>query len=170
MAVLKRVWAIGLVMVLVALLVGPATAVEPRATTYSITLAPGAFYPTNDDLSYDNAGFELAVKHPSASGSFMAPILLPERDVKIRKIVLYAYDNGSADVCLSLYRVTPADAGDDMMARACSSGTGAGIQPFSGTATIRPLLSRHGAYLYLYLPGLYSSGYGFYGAKVFYSY
>ena len=170
MTVLKRVWAIGLVLILVALLVGPATAVEPKATTYSITLAPGAFYPTNDDLSYDNAGFELAVKNPSGSGSFMAPLFLEERDVKIRKIVLYAYDNGGGEVCLSLYRTTPADAGDDMMAQACSTGASNGIRNFSGSATIRSLTGRYGVYLYLYLPGLYTSGYGFYGAKVFYSY
>ncbi len=118
-----------------------------------------------------DVGFELAVKGPSANGTFIAPLILETREVRIRKLVLYTYDNGGADVCVTLYRTTPRDGGDAEMGHVCSEGATTGVRTFDENAMdIRWLTGRHGNYLELYIPGLYSSGYGFYGVQIFYTY
>jgi hypothetical protein len=182
----KRMWisllATGLVAALVAVLAGPfdggaqaGAADEPRATVRgSVTLAPGAFIVADDDTSFDNVGDELAVKGPSANGTFIAPVFFEDDKVRISSIILYAYDNGPLSVCLGMYRTTPADGNGDIsdeIGSVCSTGTTTGIRSFHVTSwNVRRVGGSQGPYLELFLPGLYSQGYGFYGAKIVYTY
>jgi hypothetical protein len=140
----------------------------------SLTLAPGAFVVPDDDTSFANAGAELAIKGPSTYGTFTTPLFFHAERVRISKVILYAYDNGPGAVCLGLYRTTPAN-GDtdpsDQMGSVCSTGSSNGIRMFEVSMwNFRRVGGSHGPYLYLSLPGLYTDGYGFYGAKVVYTY
>jgi hypothetical protein len=169
----RRLWIPLLVTLLVAVLVGPSmvAAVEPRATiTRVVTIPPGSFHVTDDDTSWDNAGFELSVKGPSTQGWFTAPLFFEAEDVTIKQMTLYAYDNGAGTVCLTMYRVTPSTADEEQMGQACSSGATTGIRTFNATWDRRSIRGAFGPYLWLTLPGVYTSGYGFYGVKITYTY
>lgn len=175
--------AAALLTLLVGVLAGASGAGEPAGTsgwprvtvTRTMVLAPGAFIVTDDDTSYDNAGDELAVKGPSFYGNFTAPLFFEDSDVRISSMTLYAYDNNAADdVCLSLYRTTPTDGNtetEDLMGLVHSDGAASGIRAFNVPVwNFRKVLGGHGPYLWLYLPGVYTSGYGFYGVRIVYTY
>lgn len=178
--VMRRLWAPGLVALLavallMAILVGsssePVGAVEPRATTRTITIPGGAFVPTNDDLGYQNDGDQMVVVGPSVNGEFIAPLFFDAQEVKIKKMILYAYDNGSGSVCASIYRTLPGTGTDQQMGQVCSTGDTSGVRSFvQRTFSIRNIKGGHGPYVYLYLPGTYSSGYSFYALRIVYSY
>lgn len=176
------VLAVGLVLLPAAAIAGAAATAndagavpETRATIRrTVTIPPGAFIVTDDDTSFDNAGDELAVKGPSTHGTFTAPLFVENAPVRIRNMTLYAYDNGAGSVCLSMYRITPANGDsdtEDRMGEVCSTGAANGIREFTVPSwEVRPIQGQHGPYLYLYLPGVYTAGYGFYGAKITYVY
>ena len=135
MTALKRVWVAALVALMVAVLVGPAggvvTAVESRTTVRTITIPGAAFVPTNDDLGFQIDGYQVVVVGPSTNGEFTAQLTFEAPVVRIKKLVLYAYDNGGDAVCVDLYRSTPGDGYRDEMGQVCSTGDTNGVRSFA---------------------------------------
>ena len=184
MSTTRRWWvpllAAGLVTLLLAVFVGPPGAgdeakavVEPRATTRTITIPGGAFIPTNDDLGWQNDGYQVVVVGPSTSGSFTAPLFFEAPEVTIKRMTLFAYDNGGGAVCVGLYRTKPGIGDDQEMGEVCSTGDTNGVRSFTARAadlSYLRLTGLHGPYLGLYVPGTYSNGYSFYGVRITYSY
>ena len=175
MTALRRLWVPVLAALLVAALVGPTgvTAAEPRATTGTITVPGAAFGPREDDNGFINDGYQVVVVGPSTDGEFVAPLFFETNEVVIRKITLYAYDNGSGSVCVTMNRSTPASGSDEEMGEVCSTGAATGIRSFvlSGADMAnKRITAAYGPYLHLWLPGTYSSGYSFYAVKIVYSY
>jgi hypothetical protein len=169
--VFKRVLVAILGVLLVAVLVGPSGAAEPRTTvTRTITVPAGAFSPNIDDWNFTNSMFELYTL--TGTGTFNAPIYFEAAAVTIKKITLYAYDNRSADdVCVGMVRTTPAAAFIEEVGRVCSSGAST-MKPrvFStGSFEHRAIASGYGPVLWVFLPGP-MDGYRFYGVKITYSY
>jgi len=164
-----------LVAVLVALLVGPAvvTAAEPRAVSRTVTVPAAAFAPGDDDTGFINDGYQVVVVGPSTNGEFVAPLFLEAEAVTIRRMTLYAYDNGADDICLTLYRLNPATVDDQVMGEVCSTGAASGVRTFvlPGTGFTRRIVNGgYGPYLHLWVPGTYGDGYSFYAVKIVYSY
>jgi hypothetical protein len=149
---------------------GATAAVEPRSINRSKTISANAFTPITDDLSYENIGYQMVVEGPSTYGEFWAPIFFEAPEVRIRKIVLYAYDNGGQSVCVTLHRTVPKYGNEDDMATVCSTGASNGIRGFV-EKTIDPKWAKeaHSPYLELYLPDIYSQGYAFYGLQIYYT-
>ena len=176
----RRLWMPMLVAVLVGLLgavilIGPlgahgdAAAVQPRATvTRTVTLPAAAFSPRDNDTDYYNNSAVLYTH--SGQGDFIAPLFFEAPEVRIKKIVLYAYDGGVSDVCVKLLRYPP-DMGDgDLMGQVCSSGSAYGARPFTQTSlTYRRITGAYGPALWLSLPGDHAD-YVFYSVRIVYSY
>ena len=113
----------------------------------------------------------MVVVGPSVTGEFVAPLFFEAGRVQIKKMVLYAYDSGPGSVCVSIYRTTPATGGDQEMGQVCSTGGTNGVRTFPKTSfSIRTVKGAVGPYVYLYLPGTYSSGYSFYALRIIYTY
>jgi len=170
--VLVALLAVALLMAILAIPSGePVGAAEPREVTRTVTIPGGAFVPTNDDTGYQNDGEQMVVVGPSSNGEFMAPLFFEAQEVRIKKMFLYAYDNGSGSVCASIYRTTPATGGDQEMGQVCSTGDTNGVRSFvQKTFSIRWVKGGFGPYVYLYLPGTYSNGYSFYALRIVYTY
>ena len=163
---------------LVVLLLGPlagdgsALAVaESRATvTRTITIPAGAFVPTEDGRDYLNMGSFLALQS-GGSGLFVAALSFESPQVTIRKITLFALDNGAGSVVLSLERSVPVAGGRQVSGFVGSMGAENGVRSFTQSdLDYRRVTGAYGPYLLLALPGSHSAGYVFYGAKVTYSY
>jgi len=143
--------------------------VEPRVTvTRTITIPAEAFKPTSDDLDFTDLFGQLTLN--SGSGSFVAPLFFEAPEVTIRKITLFPWDNGGSDISLLLYRGIPA--GPDYLL--------GGVQS-SGGQCLAANLHREGLHLpedhrrprplpVALLPGTSSDSYGFYGARITYTY
>jgi hypothetical protein len=173
MTAVKRLWVPVLVALLVAVLVSPAgvTAAEPRTTVRTVTIPAAAFTPVDDDVGYENLGYQMTVVGPSVAESFIAPLYFEAPVVRIKKIVLFAYDNGGGNVCVYLSRSTPNDGYRQDLGEVCSTGASTGVRTFAQqTFSSRRITSYHGPYLELYIPGVYSSGYQFYAVRIVYSY
>jgi len=176
MTAVKRLWIPVLVALLVAVLVGAVgvTAAEPRATSRTVTIPAAAFTPQDDDLAgvgYENLGYQMTVVGPAASGYFIAPLFFEAPEVKIKKMVLFAYDNGGGSVCVELSRSTPASGNRQDMGEVCSTGAATGVRSFTEkTISPRNVAGWHGPYLELYIPGVYSNGYQFYAVRITYTY
>lgn len=178
--VLRRRWAPVLgallaVALLMAVVIGPSGdsvgAAEGVTITRTITIPGGAFVPTNDDLGYQNDGDQMVVVGPSVNGEFIAPLFFEAQEVRIKKMVLFAYDNGPGSVCASIYRTTPANGSDQEMGQVCSTGDTNGVRTFpTSSFSIRWMKGGYGPYVYLYLPGTYSNGYSFYALRIIYTY
>jgi hypothetical protein len=169
----RRLWVPVLAALLVATLVGPAggavTAAEPRATVGTITIPAGAFIPTRDDWDFSNAGDALWLDS-GTTAAFTAPLFFPVPEVTIRKITLYAYDNGGGDICVGIYRTTPATGGEQAMSTACSVGASDSVRAFTATTFAhRRITGAYGPYLYLPLTPAYAQ-YRVYGVKITYTY
>jgi len=170
---MRRLWVPVLAALLVAALVGPAggvvTAAEPRLITRTITIPAGAFSAASDNSDFINYGSELETE--SGGGNFVAPLFFEAPKVTIKKITLYAYDNGGSDVCLILYRTTPTSGGQQIMGEACSTGASTTLPGEFTMTTLNPRLitGGYGPYLMLNLPGP-SASYAFYGVKITYTY
>jgi hypothetical protein len=178
----RRLWVPLLAAVLVAALWAVTTAgplgageaaqavVEPRATvTRTITLPAAAFDPTSDNWDFDNLGYRLYSNLWGAN--FATPLFFEAPVVTIRRITLYALDNGGEDMCVYLRRSTPAVGGEDDMGQVCSSGASIGVRAFAQTTfTHRRITGAYGPYLWLYLPDTEAAGYEFYAVKIVYGY
>jgi len=145
-------------------------AVEPRTTvTRTITLPAAAFDPTSDNWDFDNLGYNLYSN--LWGGNFATALFFEAPVVTIRRITLYALDNGGEDMCVYLRRSTPAAGGEDDMGQICSSGASIGVRAFTQTTfTHRRITGAYGPYLWLYLPDTAAAGYEFYAVKIVYGY
>ena len=176
MSTIRRFWLPVLVAALVGalgavLVIGPLgergeaqAVVEPRVTIRTITLPAAAFNPTSDNWDFDNLGYNL---HSNLwGGNFATPLFFEAPEVTIRRITLYALDNGGEDMCVYLRRSTPAVGGEDDMGQVCSSGAGTAVRAFIQTTFAhRRITGAYGPYLWLYLPNTEAAGYEFYGVK-----
>jgi hypothetical protein len=107
-------------------------AVEPGTTvTRTITVPAAAFDPTSHNWDFDNLGYNLYSN--LWGGSFATALFFEAQVVTIRRITLYALDNGGEDMCLYLRRSTPAAGGGDDMGQVCSSEASIGVRAFSQT-------------------------------------
>lgn len=163
----RRLWVPALAGLLVAVLLGPAgaTAVEPRTVTASIMIPAAAFMPTRDDSGYFNAGSYLT---GGADGTFLAPLSFPVPVVNIKRITLYAWDNGLGSVCAQLHRSRPAAGTKDYAGFVCTVDSTTDPQTVYTTA-INPSqvnTAFHGPYLAVTFFGPVK----LYGVKVNYSY
>ena len=166
----RKLWIPVLAALLVMALVGPGMvgAVEPRAT-HTITIPAGAFIPHVDGIDYTNQGYGLWTM--TDSGTFTAPVPLPEGVVTVTKMTLFVEDNGGDDVSATLYRTTPGTGGEDNMGMVQSSGASSDPRYFS-TTTFGPAQINnmwYGPYLWVYLPGSSTDGYRFYGVRITYT-
>jgi hypothetical protein len=172
----RRLWIPVLVGLLVAGMLGvggggAVEAAEPRLTTRTITVPAAAFNPVNNTTNFGTNGDELWTF--TGGGNFTAPLFFEAPAVTIRKITLFAWDNGSGgDICVGLYRTTPASADEQEMGLVCSAGASTTDPAVftQKTLTIRKITGGYGPYLFLWLPGSLSSGYQFYGVRITYSY
>lgn len=181
MSTIRRLWMPVLVAALVGalgavVLIGPLGAgeqaqavVEPRTTvTRTITIPAAAFSPMDDNTDFFNNSASLITV--SGSGEFIAPIFFEAPEVIIRKLTLFAYDGGGADVCVKLLRIPPLTADGELMGEACSTGAAFGVRSFTQTSlSPRRITGGYGPALWLSLPGN-SSGWAFYGVRIIYSY
>ncbi len=169
----RRLWVPLLAAILIAALVGPAGgaagAAEPRLTTRTITIPAGAFSAASDNIDFVNYGSELSTE--SGGGNFVAPLFFEAPQVTVKKITLYAYDNGGSDICLILYRTTPASGGQQIMGAACSTGASTTLPREFTMTTLNPKLitGGYGPYVMLSLPGP-NAGYAFFAVKITYTY
>jgi hypothetical protein len=140
---------------------------EPRATNQAMTIAPAAFRPADQDTAFTN-NFGILYSNETGTSAFGAPLFFDAPEVKIRKIVLYASDNGPADICLQLRRLVAKDAQIDEMAEVCSTGESAGNRKFV-VKDVSPkwIKEAHGAYFQIFMPQ--SNDYVLYGAQIFYT-
>jgi len=171
MTALRRLW----VPLLAGLLVtgvlgaggGGALAVEPRTVVANVIVPPSAFQPrtTTEDFYIGSQQLWMV----SGSGTFVAPVSFPVAEVRIRKITLYAYDNGTGQVGLELHRTSPATGA--FAFQGGLSTTDAADDPAVGTTTdFAPRLVNtavHGLVLELWLS---DPSVRVYGVKVTYSY
>jgi hypothetical protein len=151
--VFKRVLLAGLAVLLVAVLVGPSGAAEPRAAvTRVITIPAAAFHPNTKEVDFGNNGSFLALY--SGTGYFLAPVFFESRDVTVNSIILYAHDNNATDdTCAFLYRTTPWNSSEEQMGYVCSTGASPSGRNFTETSLIpRKVTGAYGPYLWLYLP------------------
>ena len=147
---------------------GNAGAVEPRVTNRTITIPAGAFGATDETYAFTNYGSQLWVEATGAD--FTAPLFFEAAEVTIKRITLFAYDNGLGRVCVSLYRTIPPTGGEQEMGQACSSGAEASIRAFTQTTlSPRRIPGAYGPYLWLDLPGD-DTAYRFYAVRITYSY
>ena len=157
-----------LVALLVAMLVGPGvvTAAEPRATGGKVMIPAAAFSPTNDNWDYYNNGY--ALNTVSGYGEFTAPLVFPVPVVKIKKIILYAYDNDAGQVCATVYRASPPTAIELWLGQACTTDSTANPQVVSTTAISPRQVNTAVTGPYLWVTT--NPGMQFYGVSVLYSY
>jgi hypothetical protein len=146
-----------------------AGAVQSRVTvTRTVTLPAAAFSPRDNDTDYFNNSAVLYTH--SGSGDFIAPLFFEAPVVRIKRIVLYAYDGGASDVCVKLLRFPPTLGDGDLMGQACSTGSAYGARSFTQTSlTYRVITGGYGPALWLSLPGD-QTDYVFYAVRIVYSY
>jgi len=123
----RRLWIPVLVGLLVAGMLGvggggAVEAAEPRLTTRTITIPAAAFNPVNNTTDFGSNGDELWTF--TGGGNFTAPLFFEAPEVTIRKITLFAWDHSSGDnICVGLFRTTPATADEQNMGFVCSTGS-----------------------------------------------
>ena len=144
---------------------------EPRLTvTRTVTIPPAAFRPTKDDWDFSNGGAGLALDS-IGTAFFTAPLHFEAPVVTIRKITLFALDNGPNSIIAVLYRTTPVDGLLQNMGAVTSVGSDDSVRSFTERGlTLRRVTGAYGPFLLLQLPGSYSAGYLFHGVRVTYAY
>jgi hypothetical protein len=146
---------------------GVTAAPEARAVNRSVSIPAAAFTPAADGYDFEHNGDYL---YSSLGTFFKAPVFFEAPEVKIRKIVLYARDEGSDNICLSLRRVVVKDQDQEQMATVCSEGAAVGNRKFIQKQVNRKWVKEaHGPYLALYLPDNDLGPYRFQGAQIFYT-
>ena len=148
---------------------GEGAAAEPRATTRTVTIPASAFNPMSDILTYSRGAGYLETR--SGSGTFLAPVFFEAPVVTIRKVVFYGIDAGPGSIRMELIRTQPAEQKTLSLGTVLTAGSSYSMQ----VTTLSELLQRrvsgaYGATLSVYLPGPFTDGYRFLGAKVTYSY
>ncbi|MFH1330371.1 MAG: hypothetical protein ABIJ48_06970 [Actinomycetota bacterium] len=146
---------------------GDSAIAAPQARTGGkIMIAAASFIPTTDNWDYSNNGYSLATT--GNSGNFTAPIPFPVPVVNIKKIILYAYDNGAGSVCATVYRASPPTGNELNLGAVCTTDQVAYPQDPS-TSAISPRRANTalvGPYLWVTVPEEAQ----FFGVSVLYSY
>lgn len=144
-------------------------AVEPRATIRTVTIPASAFTPMSDIIPYSRGAGYLETR--SGSGTFLAPVFFEAPVVTIRKVVLHVIDAGPGSIIMDLYRTQPAEQKTVLLGEVVSAGSSVAMQVVTlSNLTERRISGAFGATLSISLPGPYTDGYRFLGAKVTYSY
>jgi len=125
-----------------------------------------AFIPTSPTTSFYNSG--VGISSGPGTANLFAPVSFPVPVVNIKKITVYAYDNSASQLCVSILRTRPADAGEDLQAFLCTeNGSAPQYMATTDIAFRRVATANQGVYLAL---GFYGSGVTLYGVKINYSY
>jgi hypothetical protein len=153
---------------LVAVLIGPSmvTATAAASVTERVMIPAAAFIPTTDGWDYNNNGYYLDMS--SGSGNFAAPLTFPAQQVRMTRITLYAWDNGTGQACATLYRAEPTEADESNQGQVCTTDSSADPQKVS-TGTQFPRFANTGMqmpYLWVSLSGDAT----LYGVAVTYTY
>ena len=146
---------------------GDSAIAAPQARTGGKIMIPAAaFIPTTDNWDYANNGSTLYTI--SSGGGFTAPLVFPVPVVKIKKIILYAYDNSTGEVCATLYRSSPPIANELWLGNVCTTDSTANPQVVSTTAISPRQVNTAvtGPYLWVSI----GDGTNLYGVSVLYSY
>jgi len=170
MFTIRRLWLPLLVAALVAVLIGPSTvtAAEPRAVTGKLMIPAASFIPNSDGVDYDNSGYYLSLG--SGSGSFTAPLVFPVQTVRIKKITLYAYDNGMGNVYAGLYRASPPGGDEINLGSVITVDSSADPQTASTTVVNPRQVNTAVAAPYLWVTLTAPGSLRLYGMAVLYSY
>jgi len=133
--------------------------------THEMTIPAAAFIPTTDDWDYSNNGYYLSAVGSSAN--FSAPLSFPVDlgHVRITKLIFWAYDNGPADVCLTLYRAQLRTGSDVQMGQKCSGAASATDPRRFATSKISPRTATASKVPYLWLT-IPAGDYYFYGVTI----
>jgi len=121
------------------------------------------------DVTRGSCG-RVALSMSIGSGNFTAPLAFPVSEVNIKRITLYAYDNGAGSTCVTAYRSRPAGGAADWAGGPCTANNPANPQAVFSTATgpgRQVNTAHHGPYLWLTNGG---PGMKVYGVKVNYTY
>jgi hypothetical protein len=166
----RRLWVPLLVALLVAALIGPGvmTGAEPRATvTRALMIPAAAAIPGWSDMDYSNNGGTLTLG--SGIGTFSIPLSFAVPVVTLKRITLYAYDNGpGSQASANLWRTYPPEAAQAWLGTAATI-DGADDPQTVTTTTISPRTvntANYGLFLAVHLSGTAK----FYGVKILYSY
>lgn|GEM_PF-1523505 len=140
---------------------------EARSPLHTLVVPAAAFVPAYGTFDYVNSGYELA----SLSGfpGYVALVQFPYPAVTIKRIILYAYDNGSGDFTVHLGRSRPATGAGAITAILKSNGQSTADPRAFTTAAISPRVvnsAYHGVYLTLLPPT--GPTYNFYGVVIRY--
>jgi len=170
MSMIRKWWLPLLVAALVAVLIGPSavTAAEPRAVTGKLMIPAASFIPNSDNLDYGNSGYYLSFN--SGSGTFTAPLVFPVQTVRIKKITLYAYDNGAGHVYAGLYRASPPGGDEINLGSVITVDSGTDPQTRSTTAISPRQVNTAVAAPYLWVTLTAPGSLRLYGVAVLYSY
>jgi hypothetical protein len=152
----KGSMAIVLAAPLVATIVGAVWARPNEATeavTRKVTIPAASFIPNQDGLDWNNLGKEVYVN--SGSGTFTAAVVFPCVEwVTVKKVTLSSDDqNNVQDACATLYRTSPKNFTQVMMAQACSSGSGGDQNPADTTIDNAQVYPNQGPYISLSIAG-----------------
>ena len=155
---------------LVAVLIGSgaATATEPRSVIRKTVIPAAAFIPAKSSYDYRTGLTDRWLE--SGLGHFLAPVNLPVPVAKIKRIVLYAYDEDPEDyICAWLVRPSPATRKAATMAEACTADDSADPQAVRTTAISPRWVNTtiQGPYLWVAITG---PDVKFYGVSVTYQY
>jgi hypothetical protein len=167
---LKRLWAALLLgALLMATVVGVAVA-KPSARPLEqvwrvLTVPPAACTPVDYLDSWYLPGDSL--KSMSGAGSYVCAVSFPAAGeqavgaVSVKRVTMYAYDNGTGDASVTLRKTYPPTGGQRPMAYANSTDSAADPQTVIDT-TIQnnPVYRTHGPYLFVFLANPSIKAYG----------
>jgi hypothetical protein len=153
---------------LVAVLIGPSmvTATAAADVTGRVMIPAAALIPASDDYDYTNNGYY--VYSLSGNAVFSAPLTFPAQQVRMTRITLYAWDNGTGQACVTLYRAEPTEGDESFQGSRCTTDSTADPQKVT-TGTQFPRFANTGMqmpYLWVSLTGSAK----IYGVSVTYTY
>ncbi|MBN2113858.1 MAG: hypothetical protein JW785_07010 [Acidimicrobiia bacterium] len=141
---------------------------EARTTIHTMVVPAAAFVPAFGNFEYVNGGDELSTLN--GFPGYVAAVHFPYPEVTIKRITLYAHDNGSGDFTVHLGRSRPATGAGAIIATLQSSGQSTTDSRAFTTAAISPRVvnsAYHGVYLALFPPA--GPTYQFYGVVIRYA-
>lgn len=141
---------------------------EARASVHTLVVPAAAFVPAYEGFEYVNGGDELSTLNGFAG--FIAAVHFPYPEVTIKRVTLYAYDNGGDDFILNVGRSRPATGVGAIIATVHSSGQSTADSRAFTTAAVSPRVvnsAYHGVYLALFPPA--GPSYQFYGVVIRYA-
>jgi hypothetical protein len=128
----------------------------------AVTLTAADFHPASDTAGFTNGGYYL-----ESAGVQIARIPFPAETVVLTSLKARVYDNYASDLCIWLYRAVPADATEDDLGGACTSGQSPTRPQTLSISAFTRVGKFHTAYLWAEF-GADSFDLRLYGATVFY--